>query len=189
MTMLGKASGRHVHALAQNRDSRPVRAGRGRRSFGAQSALGRSRRSRAALDAVIAGLVDRVTRRMRAARRVGRTVTLRLRFGDYSRATRSHTLPRATAATRAILAALRALLAEAMPMIEQRGLTLVGVTVGNVEREYGTQLELPFDEPALAALDATLDEVRKRYGPDAVTRAALLGRGSTLSAWLLPGDS
>src|SRR5215211_4908800 len=111
ISILGRASGRQLHALAHNRDPRPVRARRGRGSFGAQCALGRSPASPDALDAVIIALVDRVTRRMRAARRVGRTIVLRLRFGDYSRATRSRTLADATAETRTILAAARVLLA------------------------------------------------------------------------------
>lgn len=76
--MLGQATGRHLHALAHNRDPRPVRRGRRRRSMGAQRALGRSRRSWEALDVVLVELVDRLARRLRAARRVCRTVVLRL---------------------------------------------------------------------------------------------------------------
>jgi DNA polymerase-4 len=141
------------------------------------------------LDAVVVGLVDRVTRRMRASARVGRTVVLRLRFGDFSRATRSHTLREATAATRPILATARGLLAAATPMIDRRGLTLVGVSVGNLERHSGLeQLTLPLDGRSSAALDAVLDAVRDRFGPAAVTRAVLLGRGSGLTAWLLPDE-
>ena len=104
VSMLGQAAGRHLHALAHNRDPRRVRGGRRRRSIGAQRALGRSPRSWNDLDAVLVGLVDRLARRLRAARRVCRTVTLRLRFDDFSRATRSHTLPEATAQTQTILA-------------------------------------------------------------------------------------
>jgi DNA polymerase-4 len=189
ISILGRASGRHLHHVAHNRDPRPVRAGRRRRSFGSQSALGRSSRSPDALDAVLVGLVDRVTRRMRASHRVGRTVVLRLRFGDFSRASRSHTLPHATAATRTVLATARALLAAAMPMIDHRGVTLLGVTVSSLDTEVaGVQLALPIDRPDGTALDAALDEIRDRFGPDAVTRAALLGRRPSLSAWLLPGD-
>ena len=97
--MLGRASGRHLHALAHNRDPRPVHVGRRRRSMGSQRALGRRPRSAEDLDAILVGLVDRLGRRLRAARRVCRTVVLRLRFGDFSRATRSHTLPEATSHT------------------------------------------------------------------------------------------
>ena len=143
VAILGRASGRHLHALAHNRDPRPVLTGRRRRSIGAQRALGRAPRSPGAVDTALVGLVDRVTRRMRAAGRVGRTVVLRLRFGDFSRATRSHTLPRATAETQAILATARWLLDAAAPTIERRGLTLVGVAVGSLEDDDALQLALP----------------------------------------------
>jgi len=186
VAMLGRASGRHLHALAQNRDPRPVQARRRRRSIGSQRALGRSPRSPEAVDAVVAGLVDRVTRRMRTAGRVGRTVVLRLRFDDFTRATRSHTLPRATAHTQTILDAVRGLLAAAMPMIERQGLTLVGVTVANLDDDSAVQLPLPFDRHCGGALDAVLDELRERFGSAAVTRAVLLGRDETLWVPLLP---
>jgi DNA polymerase-4 len=117
VSLLGRASGRHLHALAHNRDPRPVQVHRRRRSMGSQRAFGRSPTSLADVEAAIVGLVDRVTRRMRAAGRVGRTVVLRLRFDDFSRATRSHTLPYATANTQAILTSVRSLLALAVPMI------------------------------------------------------------------------
>jgi DNA polymerase-4 len=184
--MLGQAAGRHLHALAHNRDPRPVQVGRRRRSMGAQRALGRSPRSREAIDDAIAALVDRVTRRMRAAGRVGRTVTLRLRFADYSRATRSHTLPQATAHTQTILDTARGLLSTATPVIEQQGLTLVGVAVSNLDNAKAVQLALPFDHPSDSALDAALDAVRDRFGSSAVTRAAQLGRDLGPSVPLLP---
>jgi DNA polymerase IV len=183
--MLGVASGRHLHALAHNRDPRPVEVGRRRRSIGSQRALGRSPKSRDTIDAVALELVDRVTRRMRAARRVGRTVVLRLRFDDFARISRSHTLHRATAQTGTVLAAVRALLAAAMPTIERRGLTLVGVAVGNLENEGG-QLALPLERRSAAALDAAVDEVRERFGDAAITRAALLGRDPGITMPLLP---
>ena len=186
VSMLGRASGRHLHALAHNRDPRPVQVRRRRRSIGAQRALGRSPRSPAAIDATLVALVDRVTRRMRAAGRVGRTVVLRLRFDDFSRATRSHTLPRATAQTHAILGAARALLATATPMIERRGLTLVGIAVANLDDDDAIQLTLPIDRYTGAELDAALDAVRARFGSAAITRAVLLGRDPGLTMPLLP---
>jgi len=139
-----------------------------------------------AVDAVVVALVDRVTRRMRAAGRVGRTVVLRLRFDDFSRATRSHTLTQATAHTQTILTTARGLLTTAMPMIERQGLTLVGVAVGNLEDDGVAQLALQFDRRSGGALDAALDEVRDRFGSTAVTRAVLLGRDQGLSVPLLP---
>jgi DNA polymerase-4 len=186
VALLGRASGRHLHALAHNRDARPVEARRRRRSIGAQRALGRASRSPDEIDSSLIGLVDRVTRRMRAARRVGRTVVLRLRFADFTRATRSHTLPQATAETHAILTAARELLAIAMPMIERQGITLVGISVGNLENDDAVQLALPFDRWSGGALDEALDEVRARYGPTAVMRGVLLGRDQGLTMPMLP---
>jgi DNA polymerase IV len=186
VSMLGRASGRHLHALARNRDPRPVQVRLRRRSIGSQRALGRSPRSLDSVDTVLVGLVDRVTRRMRAAGRVGRTVVLRLRFDDFSRATRSHTLPQATAHTQTILATARKLLMTATPMIERQGLTLVGVAVGNLDDDRAVQLALPFDRHSGGALDAALDEIRERFGSAAVTRAVLLGRDQGLSVPLLP---
>ncbi|MDQ6727444.1 MAG: DNA polymerase IV [Actinomycetota bacterium] len=185
VSILGRAPGRHLHALAQNRDPRPVLVGRRRRSIGSQRALGRRPRSPGAVDADVVALVDRVTRRMRAAGRVGRTVVLRLRFDDFARATRSHTLPRATAQTAPVLAAVRGLLAAAAPLIERRGLTLVGVAVGNLDDDGAVQLSLPFDGDS-RALDTALDAVRARFGGSAVTRTVLLGRDPGISVPLLP---
>jgi len=186
VALLGRAAGRHLHALAHNRDPRPVQVGRRRRSIGSQRALGRSRRSPDAVDAVVLELVDRVTRRLRGAQRVGRTVVLRLRFDDFSRATRAHTMSGATANTQTILVTVRDLLSEAMPMIERRGLTLVGVAIGNLDAADAVQLVLPLDRYSGGALDAAVDEVRTRFGSAAITRAALLGRDPWLSVPLLP---
>jgi DNA polymerase-4 len=186
VSLLGRASGRQLHALSHNRDPRPVRVGRRRGSVGSQCALGRRRRSGDAVDAVVLGLVDRVTRRLRTAGRAGRTVVLRLRFDDFSRATRSYTLPRATAETHAILTTTRWLLAEASPLIEREGLTLVGISVANLEDDRAIQLPLPFDLRSGVALDAAVDEIRRRFGSTAITRAVLLGRDTGLVVPLLP---
>ena len=186
VSMVGQASGRHLHALAHNRDPRPVDTGRRRRSIGSQRALGRSPTSPEDLDAAVIALVERVTRRMRKAGRTGRTVVLRLRFDDFSRATRSHTLPWPTSHTFTILDTARGLLAAAMPMIRRQGVTLVGVAVANLDDSGAIQLTLPFDRHSGSALDAALDQVRGRFGNDAITRAVLLGRDQGLSVPLLP---
>lgn len=186
VSLLGRAAGHHLHALAHNRDPRPVQVRRRRASVGAQQALGRSRRSAAEIDAVAAGLVDRVTRRLRAAGRVGRTVVLRLRFADFTRATRSHTLPRPTSHTLTVLRALRALLASAQPMIERRGLTLIGVAVMNLDDGRIQQPELPFEPDSGPELDAALDRIRDRFGSAAVRRGILLGQDPGLVLPMLP---
>ena len=171
VSLLGRASGRHLHALAHNRDPRTVQTGRRRRSMGAQRALGRGPKSWEALDATLVALVDRLGRRLRAARRVCRTITLRMRFDDFSRATRSHTLSEATAHTQRILATARGLLAVAVPTIERQGITLVGISLGNLVDERAVQLALPFDRRRSGALDAAVDTVRdRRDNPSRSTR-------------------
>jgi DNA polymerase IV len=186
VSMLGRASGRHLHALAHNRDPRPVHARRRRSSIGSQRALGRRRQSFDELDATLVALVDRVTQRMRNAARAGRTVVLRLRFDDFSRATRSHTLLYSTAHTETILAAARGLLAAEAATIGRRGITLIGVSVANLDDTGAVQLVLPFDRRAVDAVDAAVDEIRRRYGRTAITRAVLLGRDTGLMVPLLP---
>ncbi|QXJ26098.1 DNA polymerase IV [Actinomadura graeca] len=182
--LLGPGAGRHLHALARNRDPRPVRTGVRRRSMGAQRALGRRERTPGELDVIVVGLADRLGGRLRKARRVCRTVTLRLRFGDFARATRSRTLSQATADTAVILTALRGLLAAAAPMIAERGLTLVGVSLGDLHDDRAVQLALPFDQGR--AVDRAVDGVRDRFGSSAITRAVLLGRDPGVSMPMLP---
>jgi DNA polymerase IV len=171
--LLGRAAGRHLHALARGRDPRRVEVRKRRRSIGAQHALGRRSRTPEAVDAALVGLVDRVTGRLRKAERVARTVVLRLRFDDFKRATRSHTLAEATDRTPAVLATARALLHAAAPIIEERGITLVGVALSNLEDAGSGQLAL---DDRTAALDSTLDDLRERFGTEAITRAVLLDR-------------
>ena len=173
-SIVGRALGRHLHALSHNLDRRRVETGRRRRSIGSQRALGRRRRSAAELDAIVIGLIDKLAGRLRAGRRVCRTVVLRLRFGDYTRATRSHTLAQATAHTEPILVAARALLAAAMPIIRAKGITLVGVSLTELRDDGSVQLALPLDPRHPEELDAALDDVRERYGSSAITRAVLL---------------
>ena len=158
--------------------------GRRRRSIGSQRALGRGPWPRETLDATIVGIADRLGRRLRTARRVFRTVVLRLRFDDFTRVTRSHTLPEATMHTGAILITARGLLSASMPEIRRRGVTLVGLSLTNLEDARAVQLVLPFDRRR--ALDVALDEVRERYGSAAITRGVLLGRDQGLMVPMLP---
>ncbi|MBC3193019.1 DNA polymerase IV [Pseudonocardia sp. C8] len=197
VSFLGPAAGRHLHALAHLRDPRPVDTHRTRRSIGSQRALGRRPRTDEELDAILAGTVDRLARRLRApkgerapgtpgAGRTCRTVVLRLRFADFTRVTRSHTLPVPTAHTPTILAAARRLLAAATPEIHDRGITLLGLSLTNLDRDDAQQLELPLDAHAGPALDTALDAVRRRFGADAVARATQLGRDPGIETPLLP---
>ncbi len=183
--LLGRASGRHLHALAHNRDPRPVQTGRRRRSIGSQRALGRRATSWEVIDSSVIGIVDRVARRLRAGRRLCRTVVLRLRFDDFTRATRSLTMPRLTDQSQTILGAARILLTSAKPLIERRGITLVGLSLTNLESADRIQLSLT-DDWRPDALDAALDEVRDRYGAKSITRGVLVGRDDGIVMPLLP---
>jgi DNA polymerase-4 len=167
---LGGHAARHLHEIAHNRDPRRVRRGQRRRSIGTQSAFAGGGRSGADLDTLLVTLVDRVTRRARAANRAGRTVTIRMRFADFSRATRSRTLAHPTAGTGAVLATARMLLRTAGPMIERRGLTMLGITVANLSDQ--AQLELPLEPQVNPALDLAIDEIRYRFGTDAIRRGS-----------------
>jgi DNA polymerase-4 len=183
--IVGKAAARSLAAIAWNRENRPLRPGRGRRSFGTQSAVRIPAGAADRLDAQAIALVERVTRRMRSAGREGRTVALRLRFDDYSRRSRAVTLRQPTAATETVLAAFRGLLDAARETTEQRDLTLVGIAVTNLAAATPRQLELPFDDGPGAALDAAVDAVRDRFGAGALRRATLLGGDPGLTAWSL----
>ncbi|MBI5310366.1 MAG: DNA polymerase IV [Actinobacteria bacterium] len=184
IALLGHSTGRHLHALVHNRDPRPVRVRPRRRSIGAQRALGRGPRSAEQLDTILISLIDRVAPRLRRADRAARTVVLHLRFGDFNRVTRSHTLPRATRRSDVLIAAARDLLAASLPAIERDGITLIGVSLANLDDEV--QLELPLDEERPDTLDDTVDAVRDRYGKTAITRAVLLGRDQGIAAPQLP---
>ena len=185
-SLLGPAAGHHLHALAHNRDPRPVHVGRRRRSIGSQRAFGRVPKTAQDLEAIVVGLVDRISRRLRAGERVGKTVVLRLRFDDFSRATRSQTLTTATSNTETILRAARELLSEAMPIIEERGITLVGVAIANLDDDYAVQLALPFDRHNRTELDLVIDDLRSRFGNKAVTRAVLIQSDEGWEFPLLP---
>jgi DNA polymerase-4 len=186
VTMLGRGAGRQLFALSRNRDPRPVAPGRRRRSIGAQRALGRRRTDLTEIDAALIGLVDRVCGRLRKAGRSARTVTVRLRFDDFTRATRSRTLPGPTDSTDVLVRAARALLGEAAALIHDGGLTLIGVSLANLQADDGRQLELPLGLYADAALDAAVDGIRARFGGTAMTRGALVGRPAGMEMPVLP---
>lgn len=187
--LLGKATGAHVHALARLRDPRPVDATRRRGSIGSQRALGTRPRSAEELDVILTQIIDRLGRRLRDGDRVCRTVVLRLRFGDFAKATRSRSLGAPTDRTNRLLTVARMLLVAAQSEIAERGITLIGVSLSQLDRADRVQPELPLDELGFSdgeRLDTVLDAVRDRYGATSVARAAQLGRDPGWSAPLLP---
>ncbi len=173
-TAVGNHAAHHLNAVANCRDARRVRTNRSRRSIGSQTAFPGGPKTDP--EVILAEVVDRVSRRMRKGRRIGRTVVLRLRFGDFKRATRSQTLRRATSAHETILLAARSLLADAQPVISRRGLTLIGVAVTNIEPAgTGEQLEL-WAQRRAERLDTAIDELRERFGNAVIARTPQLGR-------------
>jgi DNA polymerase-4 len=186
VAIVGRSMGHQLHALAHNRDARRVVTGRRRGSIGSQQALGRRPRSRDETDVVLWRLVDRVTGRMRRAGRVGRTVTVRFRFDDFSRATRSHSLADATAGTAAVHATADAILDAAWPLVEAKGITLLGLAVGNLSDHDAVQLVLPFHRSESAALDTVVDAVRDRFGRAALQRATTLRGDRGIELPMLP---
>jgi DNA polymerase-4 len=184
--LLGKASGAHLHALARLRDPRPVDTTRRRGSIGSQRALGRRRRSPEELDLMLTQIVDRLACRLRDGDRACRTVVLRLRFGDFTKATRSHTVGTPTDRTAVLLAVAQGLLAGALPEIAERGITLIGVSLSQLRRAGDLQPELPIDWGEGVRLDTVLDAVREKFGAASVARAAQLGRDPGWSTPLLP---
>jgi DNA polymerase-4 len=180
VSLVGRAAGRALHALSHAQDPRPVNPSRRRRSIGSQRAFGHRARAPEELAAILAALADRVTRRLRGAQRVCRTVVLRLRFADFTRATRSQSLREPTRLTHTVLGAAAQLLQDAMAMIRRRGITLLGLTLTNLTADQGAQLTLPLDRRR--ELDGVLDRVRDRYGAAAITRAVLIGQDPGIEA-------
>ncbi|MEM7324939.1 MAG: DNA polymerase IV [Actinomycetota bacterium] len=175
---LGKAWGAHLYALSRNEDPRPVDVGRRRRSVGSQRSFPAGSVDRASAQQIVVEVSDRVARRLRDGSRVARTVTLRLRFGDFAQATRSHTFTDATSSSEAIRRTAGALLDREWPKIQDRGLTKVGVAVSGLSNDDAVQLALPFNKAEWGAVDGAMDEIRDRFGTTAVTRATLVGRES-----------
>ncbi|TYL50989.1 DNA polymerase IV [Agromyces mariniharenae] len=184
--LLGKATGAHLHALARLRDPRPVDSTHRRGSIGSQRALGTRPRSPEELDVILTQIIDRLARRLRDRDRACRTVVLRLRYGDFARATRSRTLRTATDRTSVLLAIAQGLLAGAQPRIADRGITLIGVSFSQLARADSLQPELPIDWEDGERLDTVLDAVRDRFGAASVARAAQLGRDPGWSPPMLP---
>lgn len=185
--VLGPAAGRHLHAVVHGRTSERVVTDRARSSVGAQRALGPGPHTPDEVRAALQGLVDRVCRRLRAGHRTARTVVLRLRFADYTRATRSRSLPHATASGADLGAVALRLLADAAPLVDERGLTLVGVSVTQLGSDAAVQPTLALAGPDRDGLDGAVDAVAARFGSGTLTRASLLRVGEGFAAPEAPG--
>ncbi|QKT08828.1 DNA polymerase IV [Gordonia sp. X0973] len=184
--LLGHGSGRHLYALSMARDPRRVETGRRRKSIGAQRALGRRIKSEDDVETTLIAIVDGLGKRLRTARRLCRTVVLRLRFHDFERVTRSRSIGEPTESTVVILAIARGLFDEALPLIRERGCTLIGLSLTNLCSPDAVQLALPFEADHDAELDIAIDDLRTRFGRDSVTRGRLVGHRHGDDAPMLP---
>ncbi|MBN8870714.1 MAG: DNA polymerase IV [Solirubrobacterales bacterium] len=190
--VIGESAAAHLADLANGRDPRPVQPRERRKSIGAQSAFPRGSRDRNQVDSLAAALVDRTARRLRAAGRACRTVSIGLRFDDFSRASRARTLPFPTDQTETVLAAVRELFDASGEEIAQKGLTLIGISLGNLEKADTVQMELPLSERESkggidnSALDQAVDDVRSRFGEDVIKRASMIDADQGTAVPTLP---
>ncbi len=187
-SLIGRALGSKVMALAANEDRRQVRVGRRAASVGAQSALGRQDPTPVLVRATLAHLADRVAGRLRAKHRSGRTVHVRIRFADLRSITRAHTLPHPVSSTLTITEVAESLVRVALAQHpEERAISLLAVSLSNLVDDDLVQLELPLGEGggpdrsrpdprrpgsdtarSRHAVDASVDAVRERFGRSAV---------------------
>jgi DNA polymerase-4 len=185
--LLGRATGSKLAELAVNADPRAIRTETHAASVGAQSAFHRQPGSDGLVRAVLTHLADRVTSRLRAAGQAGRTVTVRVRFGDLRSVTRSTTLRAPVSATLTITHLAVALARQALAEHPGRTeLTLLALSISGLRPQHSLQLELALglsgddDRPgtnvgaARWAVDHSVDKVRTRFGRDAVGYATVL---------------
>jgi DNA polymerase-4 len=185
---LGSSLGTHLHSLANNDDPRRVVPDRGAKSIGAEETFAIDLRTRDACARELLALADRVCARLRRNRLGARTVTLKMRFGDFETRTRARTLPEATAVSAVVFDTACALLDE---FDAARGIRLLGVSCSQlVQRDDDTPvvqgvLDLGDEASAeqgrverQAAVERAVDTVRERFGAGAVRRATLVDRGA-----------
>ncbi|MDA8266627.1 MAG: DNA polymerase IV [Actinomycetota bacterium] len=173
---VGRAAGVQLHALASGRDDRPVVAHRTVKSIGHEETFPSDEYDGCRLRQEVLRLVDSVATRMRVAEVEGRTVTLKVRFGDFATITRSHSLP-GNFLSSSEMAQLCCSLLDSVEL--SGGVRLIGVSVSSLEPRgsgRGRQLGLldPSGEVEGGALDTAVGAIRDRYGADALATAALV---------------
>ena len=190
--ILGHAVGHKLSAMAHDEDPRRVVTAHRARSVGAQSAIGRRRPEPEDVRAVLAHLADRVSRRMRAKARAGRTVTVRVRFAGMRSVTRSRTLEQPVATTLTLTEVAERLVWSAIADAPASSeITLLAVSVSNLTDQRAIQLELDLepDDPwrpgsatgaARRAVDGAMDQVRTRFGGDAVGYLPAMSRATAV---------
>ncbi|MDH3296083.1 MAG: DNA polymerase IV, partial [Acidimicrobiia bacterium] len=197
VAIVGQGAGNHLFALANNHDPRRVEPGRRNRSIGSQRSFPGGGVDRAKAEEILLSVCDGVCTRLRSSNQLGRTVTLRLRYGDFTSATRSFTVGEPTNSTKLIHSIGHRLLEGIWPELEKRGCTKVGIAVSNLCPADAVQLALPFPRPGqpkraratrtrdrdlvgddAGRLDQAVDRARRRFGYGAIGRARLTGRSA-----------
>ena len=174
VAVLGRSQGRHLHLLANGRDERSVEPDRAMKSIGHEETFSRDHHLRSTLERELVQFADSVASRLRAQGLVGRTVQLKVRFGDFTTITRSTTLAVAVDDSRSLLEAGRGLLALVDPA---QGVRLLGLSVSGLSSDSSRQLT--FDEaisgPGWQEADRMVDEIRARFGDEAIGPAVAAG--------------
>ena len=173
---LGRNQGRHLHALANGHDARVVEPDRRLKSLGQEETFARDHHRRDTLDPELVAFCDSVASRLRAAGFVGRTVQLKVRFGDLHTITRSQTLDVPIDDAPALLRAARALLDQVDPA---PGVRLLGVSVSGLVERGARQLTLDdaLDGPGWEQASRAMDEIRERFGAASIGPATVTGSG------------
>ncbi|MFP5322705.1 MAG: DNA polymerase IV [Acidimicrobiia bacterium] len=185
---VGDAHGRHLHDLSRAVDPRPVEPDQRAKSISHEETFVEDLDTHAALGVELVRMADAVARRARDHDLAGRTVSIKVRFGDFTTTSRSVTLPQPVDTGPAIARAAGELL-EAIDVVA--GVRLFGVGLSNLVEGAPHQLSLDdlaapsaaapgapaADGAAWTAVTSAVDAVRARFGDDAVLPAALAGRG------------
>ncbi|MGI9614511.1 MAG: DNA polymerase IV [Acidimicrobiales bacterium] len=176
---LGNAAGNHLHALANGIDERPVESDRGTKSISHEETFAHDISDPNALDVELVRQCDAVAHRLRKSELTARTATLKIRFGDFRTITRSSTGPAPFTSGTELLRLARDMLDTIDP---GDGIRLLGVGVSNLMTGSGEQLTLSLDGDhgavETAITDEVLDDVRARFGENAIGPASIAVDGA-----------
>lgn len=174
---VGRAAGRHLHALSNGIDDRPVVADQVAKSVGHEETFAHDLHDRAALGRELTRLADGVGRRLRAEGNTGRTVVLKLRYGDFHTITRSVTLAAPTDSSHTLAVAARGLLdgEDVAAGVRLLGVSVTGLVAGGAHHQLGFDDLAGTGAAAWSDVDGAADAIRERFGPDAIAPAAALG--------------
>jgi DNA polymerase-4 len=175
LRLLGRASGRHLRLLARGVDPRPVEPEQRAKSIGHEETFPTDRHDSGDLGRELVRMADAVAWRLRRDGRAARTVTLKVRFGDFRTITRSTTLAAPVDEGPALARAAGALLAGIDP---SPGVRLLGVTASGLVEAAVRQLTFDDEDgPSWHDASGAVDAIRERFGSQAIGPASAVGPG------------